>query len=117
MVTIDNSKSFLRELVRLNNYNFIACGYEKLSVTGTAGGLSNVPADARYALMELEGDKTAGAMIRYLELGDTTLPTSTTGLRKSDMDGFDVHGYQNLINFRAIQIAPGTNSINVQYYK
>jgi hypothetical protein len=112
----NQSKSYLSELVRLNRYNLIACGYEQLSVTGTATALLNIPADAKYALMEVESSLTTPA-IRYLELGDKVLPTSSTGIRRSNLDGVDISGYQNLINFRAIQIAAGTHKINVAYYK
>lgn len=112
----NQSKSYLSELVRLNKYNLIACGYEQLTVAGTAVGLASIPADAKYALIEVESSITTPA-IRYLELGNATLPTASTGIRRSDTGAFDITGRPNLINFRAIQIGAGTHKLNVQYYK
>jgi hypothetical protein len=112
----NQGKSYLSELVRLNKYNLIACGYEQLTVAGTAVGLASIPADAKYALIEVESSLTTPA-IRYLELGANTLPTSALGIRRSTLDAFDVSGMPNLINFRAIQIGAGTHKLNVQYYK
>lgn len=111
----NQSKSFLSELVRLNKYNLIACGYEQLTVTGSVASLT-VPTDARYALIEVESSITTPS-IRYLELGDKTLPTSSTGIRRADGSAFDVSGYQNLSNFRIIQISAGTHKLNIAYYK
>ena len=112
----NQSKSFLAELVRIHKYNLIACGYEQLTVAGTAVGLASIPADAKYALIEVESSITTPA-IRYLELGASTLPTSSTGVRRSNLDAFDVTGMPNLVNFRAIQVGAGTHKLNVAYYK
>lgn len=111
----DNSKEILRGLLKLSNNNLVALSYQKLSVTGTAVSLT-VPDTARYALITVESSITTPA-IRYLELGDTSLPTATNGLPKSTLDTFDVAGYQNLINFRAIQVGAGTHTLHIQYYK
>lgn len=113
----DSSKQFLQELLRLTKYDLIATGTESLSVAGTAVGLASVPSDAKYAIMIVESSVTATPAIRYLELGGKTLPTSSVGIPRSNLDAFDVFGYQNLINFRAIQYAAGTHTITVQYYK
>ena len=112
----NQSKSYLSELVRLNKYNLIACGYEQLTVAGTAVGFASIPSDAKYALIEVESSITTPT-IRYLELGDTTKPTASTGIRRSDSSAFDVTGMPNLINFRAIQVGAGTHKLNIQYYK
>lgn len=112
----NQSKSYLAELVRLNKYNLVACGQEQLTVAGTAVGLASIPSDAKYALIEVESSITTPA-IRYLELGNTTLPTASLGIRRSNLDAFDVSGMPNLINFRAIQVGVGTHKLNVQYYK
>lgn len=108
----DSSKQYLQDLLKITNYNPVAIGYQKLTVAGTAVGLT-VPADSRYAVITVETTAT----IRYLELGASTLPTSTDGLPKSNLDVFDVLGYSNLINFRAIQTAAGTHTLHIQYYK
>lgn len=112
----NQSKSYLSELVRINKSNLIACGQEQLTVAGTAVALASIPADAKYALIEVESSITTPA-IRYFELGGGTLPTSSLGIRRSNLDAFDVSGMPNLINFRAIQVGAGTHKLNVQYYK
>lgn len=111
----DNSKSLLGELIKITRYNLKAVGYENLIVTSTAAKLISIPENANYALVTVESTLTTPA-IRYLELGDKTLPTSTDGIARSNADAFDVQGKENLINFRIIQIAAGTHSIKVQYY-
>ena len=65
---------------------------------------------------QLESSLTTPA-IRYLELGDKTPPTSTDGIQRSNLDAFDINGYSNLLNFRAIQVGVGTHTLHVQYYK
>lgn len=111
----DQSKTYLQELVKLNKKNLIACDYENLSVAGTAVALT-VPAEAQYALIVVESTISTPA-VRYLELGPKTLPTSTVGIPRYNGDAFDITGYQNLVNFRAIQIATGTHNLCIQYYK
>ena len=116
MVRSDQSKSYLSELVSLSKRNLVAIGYQQITITGSVSSFT-VPADAKYALCVLESTATTGVAIRYLELGDLTLPTTTTGLPRSTGDSFDVQGAQNLTNFRAIQAQGGTHSLNVVYYK
>ncbi len=84
----NQSKSYLDQLLRQQRYNLTAIGYQQLVVGGTAVALT-VPADATYALIEVESDLTTPA-IRYLELGNTTLPTASTGIRRSNLDGVDI---------------------------
>lgn len=111
----NQSKSYLDQLLRQQRYNLTAIGYQQLVVGGTAVALT-VPAGATYALIEVESDLTTPA-IRYLELGDLTLPTASTGIRRSNLDGVDIEGRPNLENFRAIQISAGTHKLNVVYYR
>lgn len=115
MIGSDQSKSHLSELVRLTNYNYIALGYQKLTVDGTVKSLT-VPDGARYAVCIIESSLTTPA-IRYLELGAGTPPSSTNGLVRSNLDAFDIQGYQNLINFRVTQVGTGTHTLHIQYYK
>jgi len=115
MIT-DQAKIYLQELVRLSRYLQIACGYEKLTVAGTAVSLASIPEDANYAIVTVESSITTTA-IRYLELGANTLPTSTDGAPKSNLDIFDIQGQQNLKTFRAIQVSAGTHTLQIQYYK
>lgn len=111
----DNSKSLLGELIKITRYNLKAIGYESLIVSSIAVKLIAIPENANYALVTVESTFTTPA-IRYLELGDKTLPTSTDGIARSNSDAFDVQGKENLINFRIIQIATGTHTVKVQYY-
>jgi len=118
MTYADSGKLAIQELVKLTKKNLIACGYQKLTVDNTAGGVSlTVPADANYALIVLEST-AIGIAIRYLEVGPATYAVSTTdGIGRSNLDAFDSHGYQNLKNFRAIQAQSGTHTLHIQYYK
>jgi hypothetical protein len=38
-------------------------------------------------------------------------------MSRSNLDTFDITGASNLVNFRAIQIAAGTHTLHIQYYK
>ena len=116
--SIDNSKSLIRELLRVTRNNLLACGYEKLSVS-SAGvkKLMNIPVDAKYAEIRVESSITGASALRYLALGDISLPTATDGLPLSNLDFFDITGTPNLINFRVIYISGGTNVLHVQYYR
>ena len=111
----DQSKSYLSELIQLTKYNLVGLGYQKLTVDGTVKSLT-VPTNATYALLVLDSS-IATAAIRYLELGTVTPPSSTDGLTRLNTDAWDIHGYQNLINFRITQAAAGTHTLHVQYYK
>lgn len=113
----DQNKNYTSELVRLNKYNLLAIGYEKLDVS-TAGAKSlTVPAEAKYAEFTLESSVTSGIVVRHLELGDKTLPTATDGLGLTHLVTFDISGYPNLINFRAILATAGTHTLHVEYFK
>jgi len=114
-ISADSGKQLLRELVGLTKRRNIALGYQKLTVAGTAVSLT-VPANSTYAIMVIESSIATPA-IRYLELGDKTLPTATDGLSRSNTNAWDIDGYQNLINFRAIQVGAGTHTLHIQYYK
>ncbi len=118
MIRADQSKQYLSELLQITKANLVACGFQKLTVDGTVGGVSlTVPSNARYALCVVESTITSGPAIRYLELGGVTPPTASNGIPRANYELFDLQGYQNMVNFRAIQFAAGTHSIQVQYYK
>ena len=117
MVVADSNKLYTQELVKINKSNLVAFSYQKLTVDNTSGGVSlTVPSNAKYALIVVESTAT-GAAIRYLETGPIFTVTSSNGLPKSNDSAFDIHGYQNLINFRAIQAQSGTHTLQIQYYK
>lgn len=111
----NQSKSYLEKLVTQGFNNPKAIGYEKLSVGGTAVSLSP-PAGTTYCDISLESSNTTSVAVRYLMLGDKTLPTSTDGKPLSNSLEFDILDYQNIINFRAIQTAAGTHTLHIQYY-
>lgn len=108
----DQSKSYLKDLLQITRYNLVACGYQKLTIDGTARSLT-VPTGARYAFIIVEST-IATAAIRYLENGT---PTASDGMPVSNLSGFDIQGAENLKNFKAIQVAAGTHALNIQYYK
>lgn len=112
----DQSKNYISELVKLNKANLLACGYQKLTVNGTAAALT-IPAGARYAEVTFESSVTSGVAARHLELGDKTLPTSTDGLAITHLLTFDITGYPNLLNFRIIQATSGTHTLHIEYFK
>lgn len=111
-VSADQSKQYLKELIGLTRANLNACGYQKLTVAGTAVQLT-IPAESKYALIIVQSSITTPA-IRYLEYG---VPTATDGIPRSDLDAFDIQGSQNLANFSAIQVSAGTHTLHIQYYK
>ena len=113
----DQNKTYTSKLVDLARKNLVAFDYQTLTVDATVGGVSlTVPAGANYALIEVESSISTPA-IRYKECGPTSAVTATSGIRRSNLDAFDVVGYQNLVNFRAIQVAGGVHQLNIQYYR
>lgn len=117
MPIIDQNKFYTAELVRIAKQDLIAIGYQNLTIDNTTGGVSlTVPNNAKYALCVIEST-AMGIAIRYLETGPIIVVSSTEGIPRSNLDSFDIFGYTNLINFRAIQAQSGTHSIKIQYYK
>ncbi len=106
---------YLNKLLQATRNSYKACGYEQLTVAGTAVGFASIPANAVYALVSLESDAT-GIAIRFNELGPTTLPTTTTGMGRSNLDAWDVVDTANISRFRAVQAQAGTHTLNIQYY-
>jgi hypothetical protein len=100
----------------LSEKDSVAIGYQKLSVTGTAQALT-IPDGATYAELRLESDVTASIPVRYLMLGNNTLPTATDGMALNHLDFFDIDNGTNMMNFRVIRTVAGTHTLHVQYYK
>lgn len=115
IVYSDQSKNYIKESIRLSNYNLVAIGYQKLVTNNSAQALT-IPDNARYAIIKTESNVTTSA-IRYLELGDILLPTTTDGIALSNNDVISIEGYQNLINFRVIRTGISVTSLHIQYYK
>lgn len=116
--TVQTSKALLQSLLTITRANLVAIGWQSLTVDNTAGGVSlTVPTNARYALIVVESTAT-GTAVRYLECGPgAATVTSSVGIPRSNLDAFDIQGYQNLLNFRVIQAQAGTHTLSIQYYK
>lgn len=117
MFETDNSKSYLRELVRLNKYNLIACGYQKLDVSSAGVKSLTIPDGATYMEIASTSDNITTIPMFYLMLGDVVPPTATEGLPLKDGTFFDVLGRSNIENFRVIRTGADTNTLYIQYYK
>lgn len=89
-------------------------GYEKLTFTSTAVGLTP-PANASFALCVLESSVTTSTSIvaRFLE---TSTPTSTTGIPLNHLAIFTLVGAQNIAKFKIIQAQAGTHTLTVEYF-
>lgn len=108
--------SSTQQIVRTQRpQNVVACGYQLLTVTGAADAFT-VPSGACYAECRVESATLTGFIIRYLNLGVGTLPTTTDGMPLSHGDVFDLTGSDAVNNFRAIAIS-GSHSIHVQFFK
>ena len=96
----------------------LACGNEVLTLsTANATGLATIPADARYAVLQVVEVTTSGSanVISYWQ--DGTTPTSTTGIVRGDREAFDIYGMENMIKFKAIRLSANSHTIRVQYFK
>lgn len=111
----DQSKSYLRELLRTALNSPKAIGYEKITVDGTIKKLT-VPADATYAKITLESADLTGVAARFLET--LSIPvTSANGMPLYNGTVSDILDYQNLVNFQIIRSQSGATSLNIQYYR
>lgn len=115
----DQTKEYIKDLVRLAKQNLIAIGYQNLTIDNTSGGVSlTVPLTAKYALIVVESSVIDGtAVIRYLETGPAFPVTNSNGIPRAHLEVFDIQGYQNLVNTKLIQAQAGTHNIQIQYYK
>lgn len=112
----NQSKSYLLDL-RTNALNsFKAFAYQKVSVAGTAIGLT-VPDGTKYCEIKFISTINTTFAVMYLNLGTAQLPTATDGLPLDHGTFFDITDYENINNFRAIQTAAGTHTLYVQYYR
>lgn len=113
----DSSKQLIRELIGLTKRRIEAVGYQKLTVDGTVKSLT-IPANARYAEITVESSLGVNvAAIRHLELGAATAPSSTDGIVKCHLNTFTIESAENLGRFRVTQVAAGTHTLHIQYYK
>ncbi len=107
----------LERLVRTNQPdNVVACGYQKLTVTGASAQALTVPTGAKYAFIAVESVTTTGFIMRYLNLGATTEPTTTDGIPLTHGDKFDLTSSDDINRFRVIATSL-THTLHIQYYK
>lgn len=109
-------EGLLRQIFSKLTTSARAVGHEIVTfAAGTVYSL-NVPEEARYAICVLEevGGGGTSKLIRYWT--DNSNPTVTDGIVRGDMDAFDIAGYSNLKQFKAIKIAGGAHRLTVQYY-
>jgi hypothetical protein len=110
----DQSKEYLRQLVRISENSPQAIGYEKLTVNGTSATLASIPTDANFALMIIEST-ISSVSVRYREDGGA--PTATDGMSRSNTEAWEILSRQNINNFKVIETAAGTHTLHVTYYK
>jgi hypothetical protein len=109
----DNSKTYLRELVRQGLNDLEAFALEKVTVNNTVKTLT-VPADAKVAVMSLVSTITSGPAIWVRYDAD---PVSGIGSPFYNTDRFNVVDAKNLTNFKVIQDSAGTHTLYVEYYR
>ena len=109
----DNSKTYLRELVRQGLNDLEAFAYEKITVDGTVKTLT-IPTDAKTAVLALVSTITSSpaVMVRY-----DANPTTTDGMPFFNGDRFNVVDAKNLAMFKVTQVAGGTHTLYVEYYR
>lgn len=108
------SIDLLNKIAQLLTENSIAIGSVTVTLSGTASPLTNIPTDAKSALIQIESSNTTDIVMRFWENG--FLPTSTDGMFRMHGDFVEILTSQNLQSFRAISIT-GTTKIQVTYYK
>lgn len=98
-----------------------ACGYEKLAVNNTAGGtgLASIPTNANAAIVVVRKDATLSSSDDVIRINEFTTPTVTgsVGIPLDDKAVWEIKGYQNIQNFKAIATGAYTHNLYVQYYE
>jgi|TARA_R100001510_G_scaffold56714_2_gene62860 hypothetical protein len=85
----------------------MAFGHQKLTVAGTAAGLT-VPQDCNYAIMSVE---TGAMRVRV----DGTSPTASIGFLVSAGQELKVFGSDQLNNLKMIRVTSDSAVLNIQY--
>jgi len=93
-----------------------AVNKEELVVAGSVVKLTP-PATANFCQIRVFSDVTSGDVLNYLMLGDSIVPTATTGIFLCWGDYFEIDGAENIALFRAIQSNAGNHVLRVQYFK
>jgi len=109
----DNSKTYLRELVRQGLNDLEAFGYQKIVVDGTVQSLT-IPTDAKIAVMSLVSTITSGpaVWVRY-----DANPATGGGQPFYNGDRWNVVDAKNLVNFKITQDSAGTHTLYIEYYR
>lgn len=109
----DNSKTYLRELVRQGLNDLEAFFYEKITVDSNVKTLT-IPAGAKVAVVSLVSTITGApaAWVRY----DGT-PSTGGGSPFYNGDRWNIVDPKNLVNFKIIQDSAGTHTLYVEYYR
>src|SRR5690606_29093109 len=90
--------SYQRSVLALLSKVYQPIGYQQLTVTGANAQSLTVPEGARYMEIRVESATTTGIIMWYLLLGNTTLPTTASGMPLVYLDLFDVTGEENIKN-------------------
>lgn len=93
-----------------------ALGYQKLTVTGGTAQALTVPSGTVYAEIAVESATTTGTIIRYLNLGAATLPTTTNGMPLAHGTVFDLNNGDQVVDFRCIAVS-GSHTLHIQYFR
>ena len=109
----DNSKTYLRELVRQGLNHLEAFSFESITVTGSVATLT-VPTGAKMAEITLVSTVTPGVAVRVRYDAN---PASGTGAPYYNTNRWVVYDMKNLVAFKAIQESVGTHTLSVQYYR
>lgn len=109
----DNSKTYLRELVRQGLNDLEAFAYEKIVVNGSVSSLT-VPAGAKMAVLTLVSTITGApaAWVRY-----DANPATGGGSPFYNTNRWTVSDAKNLVNFKITQDSAGTHALYVEYYR
>jgi hypothetical protein len=116
MPNLRNFEDILRGLYTLLSTDKGAISHEVITFSTPGVYSLTVPQQARYALCVLEEVGASGdsKVIRYWLDGSD--PSTTVGIPRGDLDAFDIAGYANLKDFKAIKVSGGNHTLTVQYF-
>jgi len=110
----DTAIKVLNKIKDLLGNNSVCVGVQTLVIDGTVKQLT-VPANANYALIQLESTAT-GSAIRFWSDG-ITVPTTTDGMFRASNEAFDVLSAQTASQIKVTQAQAGTHKLFIEYYK
>lgn len=110
----DNIKSYLKALLSDSKNSFKSFAHEEITVDGTVKSLT-IPSGSLYARMVFQSSIATPAA-RYLQNKSVAVST-TVGLPLLDMTVFEIIDFSNLNGFQITQIAAGTHTLQVEYFR